>query len=46
MHLRYFETFAAVVDQGSFSKAADVRHLTQSAVSQQVKELEGWLGQP
>ncbi len=46
MHVRYFETFAAVVDQGSFTKAAQSRHLTQSAVSQQVRELEDWLGQP
>ena len=46
MHIRYLETFAAVVDQGSFTKAAENRHLTQSAVSQQVRELEDWLGQP
>ncbi len=46
MHLRYLETFAAAVDQGSFTKAARSQHLTQSAVSQQIKELEQWLGLP
>jgi len=31
---------------GSVSRAADALHLTQSAVSKQVKELEGWVGVP
>jgi DNA-binding transcriptional LysR family regulator len=33
-------TFAAVVDAGGFTKAAERIHLTQSTVSQQIKRLE------
>lgn len=39
--LRVFETAARLL---SFTKAADELHLTQSAVSQQIKQLEGQLG--
>jgi DNA-binding transcriptional LysR family regulator len=38
--LRQLRTLVAVVYEASFSKAANVLHLTQPAVSQQVKELE------
>ena len=38
--LRQLRTLTAVVYEASFSKAANVLHLTQPAVSQQVKELE------
>jgi len=40
MDTRYLQTLVAVVDTGSFSKAARVLHLTQSAVSQRIKFLE------
>ncbi|MBX3746092.1 MAG: LysR family transcriptional regulator [Verrucomicrobiae bacterium] len=40
-HLRYF---AAVAAHGSFNRAAEVLHLTQPALSRQVKDLEGELG--
>lgn len=40
MDTRYLQTLVAVVDSGSFSKAARVLHLTQSAVSQRIKFLE------
>src|SRR5580704_1595377 len=33
-------TFIAIVESGSFTKAADVVHKTQSAVSMQMKRLE------
>ena len=33
-------TFIAIVETGSFTKAADVVHKTQSAVSMQMKRLE------
>lgn len=39
--LRIFEAAARLL---SFTKAADELHLTQSAVSQQIKQLEGQLG--
>ena len=39
-------TFVAIVETGSFTKAADVVHKTQSAVSMQMKRLEERLGKP
>jgi DNA-binding transcriptional LysR family regulator len=42
--LDLLRTFAAVVDCGGFTKAAERVHLTQSTVSQQVKKLETNLG--
>jgi LysR family transcriptional regulator, low CO2-responsive transcriptional regulator len=44
--LRQLRILAAVVAEGSFSAAAKSLHLTQPAVSQQVKELEGSCGLP
>jgi LysR family glycine cleavage system transcriptional activator len=38
--------FEAVARHGSFSRAADARCVTQSAVSHQVRGLEAWLGAP
>lgn len=38
--LDLLKSFVAVVDSGSFTKAAERVHLTQSTVSQQVKKLE------
>ncbi|WP_198032474.1 LysR family transcriptional regulator [Aerolutibacter daejeonensis] len=38
--------FVAVVEHGSFTRAAQVLHLTQSTVSQQVRRLEEDVGQP
>jgi DNA-binding transcriptional LysR family regulator len=37
-------TFVAIVDAGSFTKAADIVHKTQSAVSMQIKRLEERVG--
>ncbi len=42
-HLR---TFAAIAETGSFTKAAEVVHKTQSAVSMQMKRLEDRVGRP
>src|SRR5215218_7562615 len=42
-HLR---TFAAIVDAGSFTKAAEAVAKTQSAVSMQMKKLEERIGRP
>lgn len=39
-------TFVAIIDSGSFTKAADVVHKTQSAVSMQIKRLEERIGKP
>lgn len=44
--LRQLQVFEAVREQRSYSRAAELLGLTQSAVSQQVKQLESMLGHP
>ncbi len=44
--LRQLRVFEAVADQHSFSRAAEALHLTQPAVSMQVKALEEQVGLP
>ena len=44
MNLDVMKTFCDLVDAGSFSKAADMNHVSQSAVSQQLAKLERDLG--
>lgn len=44
MELRQLETFVAVAEEGSFTRAADRLHVVQSAVSAGVRRLEGELG--
>lgn len=39
-------TFVAIADSGSFTRAGELVHRTQSAVSMQVKRLEETLGKP
>ncbi|MEI8146055.1 MAG: LysR substrate-binding domain-containing protein [Alphaproteobacteria bacterium] len=39
-------TFIAIVETGSFTRAAEVVHKTQSAVSMQMKRLEDRIGKP
>ncbi len=41
MHLETLKTFCDLIETGSFSKAAALNFISQSAVSQQVKTLEG-----
>lgn len=40
MDIRQLKTFLAIAHHGTFSRAATAVHLTQSAVSQQISELE------
>jgi DNA-binding transcriptional LysR family regulator len=42
--LQFFETFCVVADSGSLSRAAETLHLTQPAVTRQIKALEQDLG--
>lgn len=44
MNLKQFEVFLSIVDHGSFSKAAQAVHVTQSTVSQHIAALEEQLG--
>jgi LysR family transcriptional regulator, transcriptional activator of the cysJI operon len=44
MNVAVMKTFCDLVDTGSFSKAAENNHISQSAVSQQVASLERDLG--
>lgn len=44
MLLKYMTYFIAVVDAGSFTKAAEECYISQSAISQQIKALEKELG--
>ena len=44
MNLYQLETFLAVIRCGSFTKAAEEVHLTQSAVSRQIQDLEKSFG--
>jgi molybdenum-dependent DNA-binding transcriptional regulator ModE len=46
LNLDQLDTLLTVIDLGSFSAAARKLNLSQPAVSQQVKELEGRLGVP
>ena len=48
MHLtlRQLEVFAAVARNKSFTKAAEVLHLSQPGVSMQIKQLESNIGLP
>lgn len=44
MELKLFEDFLTLADQRSFSRAAQMRNVTQSALSKRIRLLESWLG--
>src|SRR5438045_8583220 len=44
--LRQLEYFVAVVDEGSFTRAAEILHVTQPGLSHQFQALERELGGP
>jgi DNA-binding transcriptional LysR family regulator len=44
--LNALKCFEAAARSGSFSRAADELHVTQSAVSHQIRQLEEWFGVP
>ena len=46
LDLDLLKTFLAIADTGSFTRAAEEIHKTQSAVSMQMKRLEELLGRP
>jgi DNA-binding transcriptional LysR family regulator len=44
MNFLWFEDIVALAAHGSFSRAAEARHVTQPAFSRRVRALEEWLG--
>lgn len=44
MNLSWLEDFLALAATGSFSRAAEARHMTQPAFSRRIRALEEWLG--
>jgi DNA-binding transcriptional LysR family regulator len=44
VEIKWLEDFLALANTLNFSKAADERHVTQSAFSRRIRQLEAWLG--
>jgi LysR family transcriptional regulator, hypochlorite-specific transcription factor HypT len=44
MEFIWLEDFLALVDCGNFSRAAELRHVTQPAFSRRIRALEHWVG--
>lgn len=44
MQLRHLQTFVCIAHNGSFSRAAEILHVAQPALSQQIRQLEDEVG--
>jgi DNA-binding transcriptional LysR family regulator len=44
MELKWLEDFVSLAETRSFSRSAELRHVTQPAFSRRIQALEGWLG--
>ncbi|WP_269496657.1 LysR family transcriptional regulator [Castellaniella sp. S9] len=44
MELLWLDDFQLLAETGNFSRAAELRHVTQSAFSRRIKALEDWVG--
>ncbi|KQY15161.1 LysR family transcriptional regulator [Rhizobium sp. Root482] len=44
MEIKWLEDFVTLADTSSFSRAAELRNVTQPAFSRRIKQLEDWLG--
>lgn len=46
MDIRWLQDFLTVADTGNFTRAAQMRHISQAAFSRRIQMLETWLGAP
>ena len=46
MELDWLKDFLALAEQKNFSRAADIRNVTQPAFSRRIRALEDWIGTP
>lgn len=46
MELKWLEDFLSLAETGSFSRSAELRHVTQPAFSRRIRALEAWVGAP
>lgn len=44
MELKLLEDFLCLSDTRNFSRAAELRHITQSTLSKRIRQLENWVG--
>ncbi|MGE6608230.1 LysR substrate-binding domain-containing protein [Halomonas sp. NPDC076908] len=44
MKIEWIEDFLSLIEAGTFSQAAERRHVTQPAFSRRIRQLEDWLG--
>jgi len=44
LEIKWLEDFVALAEVSSFSRAAELRNVTQSAFSRRIRQLEAWLG--
>ena len=44
MQLKWLEDFVALAQERSFTRAAELRHVTHPAFGRRIKALESWLG--
>lgn len=44
MEIKWLEDFLSLAETGSFSRSAELRHVTQPAFSRRIKALENWVG--
>ncbi|WP_328564928.1 LysR family transcriptional regulator [Streptomyces coelicoflavus] len=46
MDIGWLESFLALVEHGSFTRAAEAQHVSQPAFSRRIRALEIWFGEP
>ncbi|MFE1910087.1 LysR family transcriptional regulator [Streptomyces anandii] len=46
MDIGWLESFLALAEHGSFTRAAEAQHVSQPAFSRRIRALESWFGEP